>query len=108
MTVYSFGFCLQQVQHEGEDNESQCDPLCPTSQLCVQSLGLSGVESKVVRAVAADGAGQTGVLTGLENDDANEGETAEQLDNSDGEFHVYFILSISNGRENPLHVNSHD
>ena len=98
---------LQKVQNEGEEDESQSDPLGPLAELGIHGLGLS-LEGIAV-AAAADSAADAGALAGLEHDDSDKSETGEKLNDGEYEFddfHYCFILSMSNGHL-PTLVNSH-
>ena len=73
---------LQQIENEGQENESESDPLGHLGELGVHGLGLS-LEGIAVIA-AANGAADAAALTGLEHDDSNESETCDEL--NDGEY----------------------
>ncbi len=75
---------LQEVQNEGQKNESKSDPLGHLGELCVHGLGL-GLEGIAV-AAAADSTAETGTLTGLEHDDNDETEACDKLNDGEYEF----------------------
>ena len=84
---------LQQIENEGQENESKSDPLGHLGELCVHGLGLS-LEGVAVIA-AADGAADAAALTGLEHDDSNESETCDELNDGEYDFEdLHFVSSF--------------
>jgi len=77
-------YSLQQVENEGQENESKSDPLGPLGELCVHGLSLS-LEGIAVIA-AADGAADAAALTGLEHDDGDESDTGDKLNDGENNF----------------------
>lgn len=75
---------LQEIQNEGENNESKSNPLGHLGELCIHGLCLSLEGIAVV--TAADSAAETGTLAGLEHDDNDEANTCEKLNDSEYEF----------------------
>lgn len=71
---------LEKIQNEGEQNERKCDPLGPSCELGFPSLALC--LKAVAVAAAADSAGETGALAGLEENDKDKCNAENQLDNS--------------------------
>ena len=76
---------LQDVQCQSQHDESSANPLGSASQLGIQRLGLVSGQEGVT---AADDAGQTGVLTGLEQNSQNQSHAAQQLQNSNKNKHI--------------------
>ena len=70
---------LQHIQHERQDDERSADPLGRAGELGVHALGLVLRHKGIGH--AADGAAQAGGLAALEQDDADDDETAEKLKN---------------------------
>ena len=68
---------LQQIQDESQQNKDACDPLGCGSQLCIQGLGLALAQEGF--GTAADCAGQTCALAGLDGDDCDQSNCAKQL-----------------------------
>lgn len=73
---------MQNVQSQSQDDESGTDPLGGLSELGIEGLGVTAGEESV-SSLAADAAGQTGVLTGLEQNRKDNNETAQKLKNGD-------------------------
>lgn len=76
---------LDDAQSQGQQNESDSDPLGHLSQLGVEALGLT--LGKEVVSTAADGTGDAGALTGLEEDDDDEEERGDQKKNAESDSH---------------------
>ena len=73
---------VQDVQDQGQDDESSTDPLGSLSQLSIEALSIAtGQES--LSNLAANAVGQTGILAGLEQNSQNNSQTAEKLKNGD-------------------------
>lgn len=74
------------VEDKGENYESDGNPLGSLSKLCIQGttliLGHEGLGN------TADGAGEAGTLTGLEENDENNCQCADELENGDKELHI--------------------
>ena len=94
-----------QVENKGQQDECKADPLGHLCKLGVPCLGLC-LEAHTL-AATADSTGQTCALAGLEQNDHDEEQAADKLNDSDSNFHVVFILSMSNGRTTPILINSH-
>ena len=74
------------VEDKGEDYESDGDPLGSLGKLCVQRTALILCHEGL--GDTADGAGETGTLTGLEENDENNCQCADELENGDKELHI--------------------
>ena len=70
---------LQHIQHERQDDERSADPLSGTRKTGIRALGLVLGHERIGH--AADRAAQTRGLAALEQDDADDDETAEKLKN---------------------------
>ena len=80
---------MQNVEDQGQNDESSTDPLGSLSQLCIEALGITAGQESLSN-LAADAVGQPGILTGLEKNSHNDSQTAEKLKNShenDSELH---------------------
>ena len=76
---------LDDAQSQGQQNESDSDPLGHLSQLGVQALGLVLGQEGV--SAAGDGAGQASTLAGLQHDNSDQGQGQDHLEDSDSELH---------------------
>ena len=76
---------LDDAQSQGQQNESDSDPLGHLSQLGVQALGLVLGQEGV--SAAGDGAGQAVALAGLQHDNSDQGQGQDHLEDSDSELH---------------------
>ena len=80
---------MQDVEDQGQNDESCADPLGGLCKLSIEALGIAaGKES--IRAATADAVRQTGVLAGLEKNSQNNSQTAQELknrDKNDNELH---------------------
>ncbi len=83
-------YILQQVEDEGQNDESECDPFGPLGKLCIQSLCL-GLEGVAVIA-AADSAAEAGALAGLEHDDGDESNTGNELNDGEYDFNDFHLM----------------
>ena len=70
---------LQAVEHDGQHDKNDGDPLGGLGQPRVQGLALVLHEERLPVA-AADGAGQAGAFAALEEDDNDERQAGEKLD----------------------------
>lgn len=75
------GLCRNQGQQQGQNHESNGDPLGGTSQHCVPGRSLVLGHKAVCN--TGDGTGQTGVLTGLEHNNSNYSKSRDNLNHSD-------------------------
>jgi len=78
---------LEKIECEGQHNECKSNPLGPSGEGGIKSLGLCLEGIAVV--AAADGTAETGALAGLEHDDNNQTETDEQLNDGEYEFNDF-------------------
>ena len=96
-----FLFCfLQHMQHERKNDKRGAHPFGRTRELGVDGLGLVLGQERVCH--AADGAGETGGLTGLEQHDADHEQTAQNLQNHHKRIHESYLRKIVQ-RDNALH-----
>ena len=78
---------LEEIQCEGQKNESESDPLGPSGEHGIHGLGLCLEGIAVV--AAADSAAEAGALAGLEHDNNDESYTDEQLNDGEYEFNDF-------------------
>ena len=81
---------LDKVQNQGQQYEQQSDPLGCLSQLLVQTafgLGQEGLST------AGDCTGQTGLLTGLEQNNCDKEQSGKNLNDGEDNSHLFSILS---------------
>ena len=82
---FRFGELAQDQQNDGQDQESSANPLGAAGDLGIDALGLVLGQEGIGN--AADGAGQTGALAGLEQNGQDDGQAANQLQNGNKQFH---------------------
>ena len=75
----------EQVQSERQNHEHSADPLGGAGDLGILGLGL--VLAQEGLAGTADRGGQAGVLTGLEQNSQDQGQAAQQLQDSNENEH---------------------
>ena len=75
---------LEEIQCEGQKNESESDPLGPSGEHGIHGLCLCLEGIAVV--AAADSAAETGAFTGLEHDDDDKTEACNKLNDGEYEF----------------------
>ena len=80
---------LDDAQSQGQQDESDSDPLGHLSQLGVQALGLVLGQEGI--GTAGNGTGQTGTLTGLQHDDGHQSQRKQNLNNGNSELHVKIV-----------------
>ena len=71
---------MQDIEDQGQNDESSADPLGSLSELSVEALGIAAGEESI-RTAAADAVRQTGVLAGLEQNCQNDSQAAQKLKN---------------------------
>ena len=82
---------LQQVQDESQNDEDQSNPLGHASQSGIQGLGLALAHEGI--SGAGDGTGQTGGLTGLQQNDSNQEQGSDHFnDGQNNRKSVHNIL----------------
>ena len=81
---------LNEIENERENNKDECEPLGHLCKLCIKRLGLALGEEGL--STTGNGTGKAGALTTLHKHDNGNGETGENLKNSedDGESRHIF------------------
>ena len=75
---------LYDMQSDGQHREHDGDILCSLGKTCVQALGLVLAEESV--SAAGDSAGETCLLTGLEQNDKNESDANYKLNYLESQY----------------------
>ena len=75
------------MQRQSEHDEGETDPLGGLGQLCVERFGLALGEEGVRS--AGYGAGEAGTLAGLHEDYGGDGDSGDELQDSEEELHLY-------------------
>ena len=80
---------MQDIEDQGQNDESSTDPLGGLCKLSIEALGIAAGEESI-RTAAANAVRQTRVLAGLEENSQNNSQTAQELknrDKNDNELH---------------------